>query len=42
MRYYSSVKTKRDLSYTWFRVFGALAQFGETGPKYPKELGQIK
>ena len=29
-------------SYTCFRVFGALGQFGETRPKYPNGLGHTE
>ena len=39
IKLYSSARTIWQLNYTCFRVFGALGQFGETGPKYPNGLG---
>ena len=39
IKLYLSDKTIWQLSYTCFRVFGALGQFGETGSKYPKWAG---
>ena len=36
MRYKSSEKTIRGSIYICCRVFGALDEFGETGPKYSK------
>ena len=30
------------MKYTCFRIFGALGQFGKTGPKYPNGLGYIE
>ena len=39
VKLYSSVNTFWQLSYTCFKVFGALGQFAVTEPKWPKGAG---
>ena len=41
MRPYASAKTIKALSFTCFRVFGALGQLRGIGPKHPKSWGGI-